>query len=499
MELQFNKTVIPCLRTLSREVQTQEQTQEVRLTDGMPDVGNVLACWGQLLIRGKEWRSGGMSVSGGVMAWVLYEPEDGGEPQCVETWLPFQMKWDFSESERDGGICVSPLLRGMDARTVSARKLMVRAGVSILGEAMVPAEIELYEPGELPEDLCLQKNKYPIQLPREVGEKAFSLEETLSLPASAAALDKIIHYSLRPELIDRKIVSDKVVFRGTTVLHVLYRSEDGQLHSWDFDIPFSQYAELDREYEPESMVKIDLAVTNLELDRGEEEDLLLKAGLTGQYVVYDNSVVEIVGDAYSPHRQVTPEVSRLHLPTVLDRVEQTFGAQQAVELDGGRIADVAFYPEHPRIYRESDKSVAEMSGVFHLLYSDENGQLGSQNARWEDEWVLPASGDARIEMNVQPTGKPQVSVGNGEVTVKADMHISAMATEGQGMPMVTALALSEAAQPDPNRPSLVLRRAGNDSLWEIAKRAGSTVEMIQNANGLTQDPGRNQMLLIPVV
>ena len=85
MELQFHKNVFPCLQRVCREVQNQEQTQEVRLTDGMPDIGSVLGAWGQVLMRGKEWRGGGMNMSGGVMVWVLYAPEDGGQPQCVET------------------------------------------------------------------------------------------------------------------------------------------------------------------------------------------------------------------------------------------------------------------------------------------------------------------------------------------------------------------------------------------------------------------------------
>ena len=69
MEVQFTKMVYPCLQTLTSGVQTQEQTQDVRLPDGMPDIGRILACWGQPLIRGKEWHSTGMAVSGGVLAW----------------------------------------------------------------------------------------------------------------------------------------------------------------------------------------------------------------------------------------------------------------------------------------------------------------------------------------------------------------------------------------------------------------------------------------------
>ena len=147
MEVKFNKNTCPCLRKATCQVQNQEQTQEVRLPESMPDIGRVLGSWGQVLVRGKEWRTGGMGVSGGVMAWVLYAPEDGSEVRSIVTWIPFQVKWDFRETKRDGSICVTPLLKGVDARSTSARKLMVRANVSLLGEALEPIEPEVCCPG----------------------------------------------------------------------------------------------------------------------------------------------------------------------------------------------------------------------------------------------------------------------------------------------------------------------------------------------------------------
>lgn len=84
MDFQFKQTNCPCLRRVTGQAQTQEQVQEVKLSDAMPDIGRVLGCWGQPLVRSKEWRSDGMSISGGVMAWVLYAPEDGSEPRCLD-------------------------------------------------------------------------------------------------------------------------------------------------------------------------------------------------------------------------------------------------------------------------------------------------------------------------------------------------------------------------------------------------------------------------------
>ena len=68
----------------------------------------------------------------------------------------------------------------------------------------------------------------------------------------------------------------------------------------------------------------------------------------------------------------------------------------------------------------------------------------------------------------------------------------------QGMPMLTGMELEEATEPDPARPSLILRHRGEKSLWELAKECGSTVEAICKANGLQEEPRDDRLLLIPV-
>ncbi len=67
-----------------------------------------------------------------------------------------------------------------------------------------------------------------------------------------------------------------------------------------------------------------------------------------------------------------------------------------------------------------------------------------------------------------------------------------------GLSVVTGLEMGEIEEPDPNRPSLVLCRAGEESLWSLAKRTGSTVEAIKKANNLETEPEGKQLLLIPV-
>lgn len=499
MELQFQNEQISCLRPLIAEVQTQEQTQELRLSDGMPDIGRVLCAWGQVVTRGKEWRSDSVGVSCGVMAWVLYAPEDGSQPQCVEVWLPISMKWDIPETQLDGYVQCRCLLQSVDARTVSSRKLMVRASVGILCRAYSPCQVPVYGTVELPPDIRLKQKQYPVSLIRESGEKAYMIDEELTLPASAPELEKLIRYSLQPEVAEEKILGDKAIFRGSTLLHILYRTPEGTVASWDFDIPFSQYTELEREYGHEAQVSVDPVITSMELSAHEQGRLRLKAGLSGQYLICDTQTVSVVEDAYSPDRQVTVRRESVTLPTVLERQSQRLRAEQTAAFGSRQVADMAFYPGMALKQRKTGELTVELPGQFQVLYYDADDALQAGTAHWQDSVSVGLSDDAAMDVLCSCAGKPQGVPGEDGTLMRGEVLMDTVTSAAEQWEVVTGLTVGEKTEKDPARPSLILRRAGQEPLWDLARKYGSTVEAITAANGLQADPDPDKMLLIPVL
>lgn len=499
MELQFENNQISCLRQLKSEVQTQEQTQELRLSDGMPDIGRVLCAWGQVVLRGKDWRSDSVGVSCGVMAWVLYAPEDGSQVQCVETWIPMSMKWDIPETKQDGFIQCRCLLRSVDARTVSSRKLMVRASVGVLCRAYQPWQMPSFSPEELPGDIRLKQKQYPVCLARESGEKAYMIDEELTLPSSAPAFEKLIRYSLQPEVAEQKILGDKAIFRGVALLHILYRTPEGTMASWDFDVPFSQYTDLEREYGHDAQVSVDPLVTSMELASYDQGRLHLKAGLSGQYLIYDTLSLPVVEDAYSPDRQVTVHRQTVEVPAVLERQSQRLRAEQIAAFGSQRIADAAFYPDMPHKQRKPGGISVEIPGQLQVLYYDGEGVLQSGSAHWQDGLTMELADEASMDILCACTGKPQAVPGEDGTLMRGEIMMDTVTTALEQWDTVTGLTVGEQKEKDPARPSLILRRAGQQELWSVAKENGSTVEAIQSANGLQGEPDPDRMLLIPVL
>lgn len=497
LQLQFERQEIPCLHTLKRETQIQEQTQELRISDGMPDAGSIIGVWGQPILRGKEWLGDGMTVSGGTMVWIQYQPEEGGQPQCLETWLPFQMRWDFPQAQHDGTIFTQCILRSVDARTISARKMMVRTNVSVTAWAMERGHCEIYAPGELPDDVQLLTKTYPVQLPAEAGEKAFSLEENLSLPPSAPVIEKLLHYRLVPEITEEKLMGDKIIFRGNAQLHILYASDDGGQYAWDFDLPFTQYGELEDTYGDDAQILLWPCVTALEVDK-EENGMNVKVGLVCQFRVSHRPLIQVVEDAYSPRRGITPVREELELPGILEEKEQVIPIQQTAAIDGMRLTDVEFTPFDAAVQKEHDGFSLKIPGQFQLLYYDMEGNLRTHIQRWEHAETIPSAENVNIDAVVWPKGVPQGNLMSGSAQVSSHLHLTTQISSGTPVSVINALELGELVQSDPQRPSLVIRRSEGKTLWELAKEHGSTVNAIRESNGISEEPDRTQMLLIPV-
>lgn len=496
MELQFRKDTVSCLKPVLHQLQNLEQTQEVRIPEGMPEVAQVLGCWGQVVLRSKEWGRDSLGITGGVMVWVLYMPEDGGQPQKLENWVPFQTRWDFPPDTPEGNARVLCLLRFADARSVTPGKLMLRIGIGVLAEGWVNSSFPVYLPGERPEGVELLQNSYPLRLIREVGEKQFRIEEELTVPASAPHPEKLLYYRMEPEVGDRKVLGGRLVFRGNGNLHMLYSSEEGQLHSWDFELPFSQFADLTEGLSGDAQADIRLSPTNVELELDEEGKLHLKAAVTAQYLVDDRHMIQIVEDAYCPDRELKTNQTSIQLPVLLDSRREMIQTEASLPEEAGTVADISFLPDFPRQRPQGDALGLELPGSWQILYYTNEGVLQSVQQRWEGKHTLKADGSDTINALPLFGGRTQTGHTN---TIQGELPLQIDTSAQQELEMISALTLGEEKQRSPGRPSLILCRAQGNSLWELAKNNGSAMEAIRNANGLEADPVPGQMLLIPIL
>lgn len=482
MELQWNKRPCAYIKTQFRQVQPQEQTQELRLTEEMPDIGRVLCAWGQPVVRSKEWRMDAVMVTGGVNASVAYMPEDGSGIKVMETWIPFQSKWNLQQTSREGTIRVKCLLRELDARLISARKLMLRANVAVFAEGLESSEVDVFSPDELPVGVEVLTNIYPAMIPKEAGEKQFFIEEELHVPDAS----QWISFTAAPEITEHNLVGSRIVIRGVAKLHYVYLNDAGEINSGNQPIPFAQFIDLDGDYDKETLADILLILSTLEHELA-PDGVKVQCGIAAQYLVWNRELLEIAEDAYSNQCAVSIQQETVALPMQLDERTETVNFDS--EPPRGNVLDVVFRPDFPISYREGDCVHIEIPGNFQYLFLDSDANLQSMVQNAVATLDYPANTGCQLVPYILETDFDEQSA---RMAVGVQTHVN------QELSMISGLAMGEIYPTDQVKPTLILRRMNTDSLWQLAKESGSTMDAIRKANQLTSDPVEGEMLLIPV-
>lgn len=490
--MDMKKSAFSYLDPLMMDSRVFEQTQELRLAEGQPDVEKVLGVWGQPVLRSKEWRGDTVGFSGGMLLFVLYRPEDGTEPRILEGWAAIQGRWDLPQTVPEGKLLLNLFPSSMDARTVSPRKILVRCGLGVCLQALAPTEGCQWTPQDLPEDVHILEKRSPLRLYQTAGEKIFQLEEAIS----DSGEDKILSFTVRLTVSDQKVVGNKLAFRGTAEIQALLSGEGGTFGSRSFQSPFSQFAELSGTFGNDAEAEVIPAVTSAELEEDADGTQRLKLGLTAQYAISDLMEFCRVEDAYSNLRPVKLTVEELPLSPIVDsRWETVAGMGRLPDQVPGALQMTA-WAEPPRVERQEIGTTFSTYGTAQVLW-EEDGSLAGTTSRWEGEKSLPTGEGSRTYITACALGQPQPEPASRD-SLSVELRCRVLTLDKSGISQVSAIELGEPGTPDPDRPSLILCRAEKKDLWTIAKETGSTVEAIQKANALEGESTPGQMLLIPI-
>lgn len=497
MEIPFEKTRSRFWQQKLYTPVTLEACQEYKLPESMPDIGRVIAAWGQAVLRGKEWRGDHIGISGGVMVWVLYAPEDGSAPRRLESWIPFTARVDHSHDGEDGVIRAECVLCGADARNVSARKLMLRSSVGLMVQTLVPREAELCSPGEIPEDVQILERVYPMVLTREAGERSFLSDEQVPMPQGMPQPQKVIYCRLMPRITERRVMGSRAVFRGTGELHLLYQDDEEKLHSTDVSVPFAQYVDLEGDYTDDAEISCLSCITSLEAEPEETGGLRVKCGLVCQYIINAPTVVRCAEDAYSCQRELELQQQDVLLPAWLE--EQIRQVELGERLAGDEVpVDAIFFPDLPLVTKQPGGVEVRCGGSFQTLTEAPDGTLQSKSLKAAKAETLMTACDT-IPCTWLRGGTALRREGSGW-TLEQELELKLDSLCTKPVAMLAGIRAGQLREPDPDRPSVIVRaRKPEESLWDIAKYCGSTVSAIQRLNRLESEPEENRLLLIPVI
>ena len=477
MELAFEQKQRSCLKRTAHLSLAQEQTQELIIPDAMPDAARTLICYADPELQSKTSRAGSLLVTGNLRASCLYADEAGGL-QLLTTDVPFTLKLESSDLQELTQSVVRCSVRSADSRLINSRKVLLRISVLVQADGYEPWTEEVRALTDAPACLQQKTQTYYNAVPVETAERAFQVSEELNVPEGRAKIVRLADCMLQPVVTEQNLVGSKAV-------------------------PFSQYCQLQGDYEQNEDVETALLVTGVQLEPVDTETgqkLLFGAGILAQCTVIQPQTLTLCEDAYSTRGDFQPQWQeqeysmRLDAQTLREPIRPSFPAQASAVLD------CRVYPDAMALERTADGVIVHVPLRADTVYTDADGEVQSESFRTEVSCKTALDEDCACEAVFQLQPEGYAAAGSGAVELRYDAVFQLQSFAKQKLQNLVGGTLDLTRQPRAERAAVVIRRTGaQQPLWDLAKRYKTTAQAIQTANHLTQpEVEAGRLLLIPM-
>lgn len=480
MELSFRSISFDCLAQTVSEPQYQELTGETSLPESMPDIGQIMDCFGLVLIQSKTVENGTLTVTGGVRAGILYRADEDHPLERIDLYLPFLVRKQ-AQTEQDTVFFYWGWLRNLDARRINPRKILVRGELGSEFTVLTPKTCEIRALEDKPSSLECREITRSISVPKAWAERELSLADEVLLPEQLPDMSRLLKWNLDVTVTDSRVLGSKVVFQGDFVLRTLYADPKEKLHVWTERIPYSQYAELDSDI-PDGTASIQPILRSFELDtdgQPQSRRLLINLTATAQIIGRCFVPVTVIEDAYALEGNLEGTWETVDLAGC----EELHSTDQRLSIElpgpGNDVIETSAWVD-----RAAGSQGLAVNGI--ILYQDQHDVLQSKRFRTN---VNPEFGGRITEVEIL---SPYLQSNR----IDLPLRIQCAADQSRSVHMLTGGHLEETNGAD--RPALIVSRC-RGPIWDIAKAYQSTVTAICQANGLDgSDLTGETMLLIPL-
>lgn len=499
MDTTLQTNTIECYKKGYTSVLTTEETGESVVPDRMPDIGMIANTGACVLLRSKEAIDGNVTMQGEIQVSVLYIPDGEAGLRALNVSLPCSASFDSSEITQE---CIPEgVMRvcSVEARLLNPRKILVKAEVV--------TELVCYTRGEA--TYCRgisEKAKAMVQMHHTTGkfatvaavcERTFVVTDEYALSAAVGSGGEVVRKNVQFRVEDMKTIANKLIVKGTVLSDVMYTTESGSVETASFGTTFSQIVETDSE-DISAEARVMLMPTGMyyELVNGENgPTITMELHGVCQVAAMRQHEVQFVSDAfsnrcgceveYSPMCVVTQSRVNTQREMVRDSVPCKSSVSQVrfatctigrVTISGGTVSVRVDVDLCVAYENGVDDCVSRRIEVNFQSDPDDPAVLSADAVRCADIYAIPSGNDVEIRF-----------------TVEADLRMETICN----LETVSAIRLDEETPCMVDRPSLTVVRTGG-SLWELARKYGSTVDLIRQLNDLEEDSApMGSVLFVP--
>lgn len=491
MDISLERKSIDRYREIYKDILYCEISSDCVVSDTQDDIQRLLGADAQARLKSKDVSANSIHIGGEAAGSVMYLPESGEGIESVSFSIPFDC--DAHSQELDGScFCIVDMrVVALDVTVLNPRKIAIRAEIEVKLSCLKNEELGFSNKvSEECDKLFTKTASASFICPIFVGEKQLSLDEEFLLDEEANGvhlLDATCSYTVG----SAERVGNKLIQKGRAVISAVVADGDGKIDEKKYETGFSQLFELPSEHE--------LALTDAKILPSSEYysiengKLICDLHAVIEVICYTEAELSYISDAYYCGKQTEFEYKSTEL--LQSMVNNETEAKAVLHFDAQEtLRQILLTRCRVGKSKLSDGKLSFALNV-ELLYETGDGDI--RHTKLRDELSFNVSDECCDR-------KVKISDCNSDISENGiDFSVTALlisaCTESTKLSMISAISIAD-AETEAKRPTLYICRKGERELWDIAKRYGSSEEMILAVNKTDDGELSSETpLLIPTI
>lgn len=472
---------------------SQECAADSVVPDRLPDVYRLLDTNAAVYLRRRRVGAGEITLEGEIRASVLFQGEEDPAVQKLDFELPCSFTIPAEGAREEDRLRSKLSVERADARIVNPRKLGLTVEVRALAE-LYRYETAAVTTGVDGDELETLLREETVTYAADLGEKSFAVIEECTIPADRPAIRELLQARAEATITDQKTVGGKSILQGSARWELRYLDTEGNPAQERFSVPFSQLIDIpeDSGGGVDVILSQESAYAEIIPSPGGSDSVSLELHLLAQTLCWARKTITLLSDAYSIRGLCRTETAQLCLTAPAER--QTLRGNLDTALETTEPASQVLWSYVIPGLPEAADGAVTLPLRLHALFRTESGELCALK-RTAALSIPDAEHADALQYGEAVCGEPSLLPAGERLQLHISAELPALRLEETSLDYMTGAELSQEEPGEENTPSLIVLRPQGRSLWELAKRYHSTIDMIRASNPETE----TDLLLIPRV
>lgn len=510
MEYSVTKELLALNETLFEGCQEQPIDLDFSLPDYCPDIQKILKCCIVPKIHSKNISADRLDVDGVASVKLLYIDSVRMCVRCCENSVPFSSSFNLGDVSQNAVVLTKTKVEYVNCRALSPRRLDIHGAFSVCVKVLSK---EMREVGSYvdSDDIMQKQDIVEVSNVVGIGQQQFTQEEKLDLDKPDVRVESILRSSINVTTDECKVVSNKVIVKGQATVRVLYISDidSCDMQTIEYTLPINQIVDVDSAEEGnvcESKLELLSYDININQEMDEESSFVLDMRLVATTVVYEQSEVKVLADAYSNTYDTDMTSQQIKLPKYMTSVNDTHVDKSAFELsDKGVSSVIDIWSDVASVTATPNEDGIEFKGKFNIcVLAKDNEDETFYSERVVDfthEHKLPESipnilCDADIDVS-----SVNYRINGDNLEVRSEVKLSCPVYQMNHYKSIDSIFANEEKprQRDTSSALVVYYADEGENVWDIARKYCTSMDLINDENDLTEEVlSEPRMLLIPM-